>query len=68
MPEEALGEIFHPFYRVEEARDRQTGGTGLGLAIATRAMQLHGENIKAAKAHGGGLIVEMRLPTGEPSV
>lgn len=62
VPEEALGEIFRPFYRVEEARDRQTGGSGLGLAIAARAMRLHEGNIKATNAPGGGLIVEMRLP------
>lgn len=62
VPEEALGEIFRPFYRVEDARDRQTGGTGLGLAIAARAVRLHGGTIKAANAADGGLIVEMRLP------
>ena len=62
VPEEALAEIFRPFYRVEDARDRQTGGTGLGLAIAARAVRLHGGTIKAANATDGGLIVEMRLP------
>ena len=25
--------IFRPFYRTDEARDRESGGTGLGLAI-----------------------------------
>lgn len=68
VPEESLGEIFRPFYRVEEARDRRKGGTGLGLAIATRAMHLHGGIIIAANAPGGGLIVEIRLPAREPSV
>src|ERR1044071_128315 len=62
VPEEAITEIFRPFYRVEDARDRQTGGTGLGLAIAARAVRLHGGTIKAANAADGGLIVEMRLP------
>jgi signal transduction histidine kinase len=62
VPEEAIDEIFRPFYRVEDARDRQTGGTGLGLAIAARAVRLHGGTIKAANASGGGLVVEMRLP------
>lgn len=62
VPEEAIAEIFRPFYRVEDARDRQTGGTGLGLAIAARAVRLHGGTIKAANAADGGLIVEMRLP------
>jgi two-component system sensor histidine kinase CpxA len=62
VPDEAIDEIFRPFYRVEDARDRQTGGTGLGLAIAARAIFSHGGTIKAANANGGGLMVEMRLP------
>lgn len=62
VPEEAIAEIFRPFYRVEDARDRQTGGSGLGLAIAARAIRLHDGTITAANASGGGLIVEMRLP------
>lgn len=62
VPEEAIDKIFRPFYRVEDARDRQTGGTGLGLAIAARAMRLHGGAIKAANMAGGGLVVEISLP------
>lgn len=65
VPEEAIEEIFRPFYRVEDARDRQSGGTGLGLAIAARAVRLHGGTIKAANAQGGGLIVELNLPVRE---
>jgi two-component system sensor histidine kinase CpxA len=65
VPEETLDKIFRPFYRVEDARDRQTGGTGLGLAIAARAMHLHGGTIEAANAPGGGLVVEMRLPLND---
>jgi two-component system sensor histidine kinase CpxA len=62
VPEESIDEIFRPFYRVEDARDRQTGGAGLGLAIAARAVHLHAGSIKAANAPDGGLIVEIRLP------
>jgi signal transduction histidine kinase len=62
VPDEAIDKIFRPFYRVEDARDRQTGGTGLGLAIAARAVFSHGGTIKAANASGGGLAVEIRLP------
>ena len=42
VPENALAEIFRPFYRVDDARDREAGGVGLGLAIAERAVRLHG--------------------------
>jgi two-component system sensor histidine kinase CpxA len=62
VPEESIDEIFRPFYRVEDARDRQTGGAGLGLAIAARAVHLHAGTIKAANAPDGGLIVEIMLP------
>jgi len=62
VPEESLEKIFRPFYRTEDARDRQSGGgTGLGLAITERAVRLHGGTIKAVNAPGGGLAVEMKL-------
>jgi len=63
VPEAALDEIFRPFYRVEDARDRKTGGTGLGLSIAARAVHSHRGTIKADNAVDGGLRVEIRLPT-----
>jgi len=34
VPEEALQKIFEPFYRLDDARNRDTGGAGLGLSIA----------------------------------
>jgi two-component system sensor histidine kinase CpxA len=62
VPEDALERIFRPFYRTEDARDRQSGGgTGLGLAITERAVHLHGGSVKAVNASGGGLSVEMKL-------
>jgi two-component system sensor histidine kinase CpxA len=62
VPEDVIEEIFRPFYRVEDDRDRKTGGTGLGLSIAARAVRLHRGTIKAANAKDGGLLVEIRLP------
>jgi two-component system sensor histidine kinase CpxA len=62
VPEEALEKIFRPFYRTEDARDRQSGGgTGLGLAITERAVRMHGGSVQAVNAPGGGLAVEMKL-------
>jgi signal transduction histidine kinase len=63
LPETELTNVFRPFYRITNARERETGGTGLGLAISERAVRLHGGTIKAENAPGGGLLVEMRLPT-----
>ena len=62
VPENALTEIFRPFYRVDDARDREAGGVGLGLAIAERAVRLHGGNVKATNAPDAGLIVRLTLP------
>jgi two-component system sensor histidine kinase CpxA len=62
VPEEALREIFRPFYRMDGSRTRETGGTGLGLAITERAVRLHGGTVKAENIKGGGFRVELRLP------
>ncbi len=62
VPDEALSELFRPFFRVAQARDRQSGGVGLGLAIAERAVQAHGGSISAQNAPDGGLLIEFRLP------
>jgi two-component system sensor histidine kinase CpxA len=61
VPPESLDRIFHPFYRVESDRDRQSGGVGLGLAIARRAVELHHGSIAASNANPG-LRVDLRLP------
>ncbi len=65
VPENALAEIFRPFYRVDDARDREAGGVGLGLAIAERAVRLHGGSVAAANAPDSGLIVRLTLPNAE---
>jgi two-component system sensor histidine kinase CpxA len=63
VPENELARIFQPFYRTETARSRDTGGTGLGLAIAQRAALVHGGSISAENEPGGGLAVEMWIPS-----
>ena len=63
VPEDALRDIFKPFHRVSEARDRQSGGAGLGLAITEQAIQLHGGRVTARNATGGGLVVQIVLPS-----
>jgi two-component system sensor histidine kinase CpxA len=62
VPSEQLTQIFKPFFRVTEARDRNSGGTGIGLAIAKQAVLMHGGSIEARNAKEGGLIVEINLP------
>jgi two-component system sensor histidine kinase CpxA len=63
VPPETLENLFRPFYRVADARDRQSGGTGLGLAITERAVRVHGGTIQVENApDGSGLSVTIRLP------
>jgi two-component system sensor histidine kinase CpxA len=62
IPEPDLQRVFEPFYRVDTARQRETGGFGLGLSIARRAIDQHGGTI-AATNRGPGLRVTIQLPT-----
>ncbi|HEV2883730.1 MAG TPA: ATP-binding protein [Pyrinomonadaceae bacterium] len=62
VPVNVLKEIFRPFYRVDDARDREAGGVGLGLAIAERAVRVHGGSIEAFNSPTRGLIVKITLP------
>ena len=45
VPEEALEQVFQPFHRVEESRNRETGGVGLGLPIARNMLRAHGGEV-----------------------
>jgi len=62
IPTQQLEKIFQPFYRVQEARDRNSGGHGLGLAIAEAAIKRHGGTIKAQNRETGGLEIQVSLP------
>jgi two-component system, OmpR family, sensor histidine kinase CpxA len=66
VPESELVNIFVPFYRVADDRNRQSGGTGLGLAIADRVVRIHGGTIQARNAAPRGLEVEILLPQAAP--
>lgn len=62
VPAADLQKIFHPFYRVAKARDRESGGAGLGLAIADRVIRIHGGAIRAENAQPAGLQVVIEIP------
>jgi two-component system sensor histidine kinase CpxA len=61
VPDELLGAIFEPFFRVEGHRSRASGGVGLGLAIARRAVSVHRGRISARNADPG-LVIAIELP------
>jgi two-component system sensor histidine kinase CpxA len=62
VSEEDREQIFRPFYRTDEARDRESGGTGLGLAIVDTAVQQHRGTVKAEDSPLGGLRLIIWLP------
>jgi two-component system, OmpR family, sensor histidine kinase CpxA len=62
VPPDSLDKLFQPFYRLDDARGRQTGGVGLGLAITERAVRFHGGKVSAFNRPQGGLVIEIRLP------
>lgn len=67
VPEEHIKDIFEPFFRTCEARDRQSGGYGLGLAISQRTVRLHGGEIIAQNSTPPhkGLTIKVTLPAAE---
>ena len=62
IPEDRLKDVFRPFVRLEESRNRDSGGAGLGLAIARSVVLAHGGAIVLANRPAGGLRALVRLP------
>ncbi|GLY92494.1 sensor histidine kinase [Actinoallomurus iriomotensis] len=61
LPEQVLPQVFERFYKADAARTR-TPGNGLGLAIARENARLHGGDLTAGNADGGGARFVLRLP------
>ena len=60
--------IFERFYRVDQARSRDTGGTGLGLSIVRHVATNHGGEVLVSSQEGEGSTFVLRIPaagTGE---
>lgn len=62
IPEDQLEQVFEPFYRLEQSRNRESGGSGLGLSIARNIAQAHGGNLVLQNASETGLEAVLRLP------
>jgi two-component system sensor histidine kinase CpxA len=61
MAEQDLEAVFQPFYRLEAARERETGGVGLGLAIVKTCIESCQGTVRCRNRAPHGLEVEMRL-------
>ncbi|HEX6354447.1 HAMP domain-containing sensor histidine kinase [Actinophytocola sp.] len=61
LPGHVLPHVFDRFYKADAARTR-TPGSGLGLAIALENARLHGGDLTAGNADGGGARFVLRLP------
>ena len=68
VPQEALKDLFNPFFRVADKPGRTSGGAGIGLAIAFHAVSLHHGTISAMNRSSGGLTVEISLPMHEGDI
>jgi len=64
VPDEALAQIFDPFYRVDVSRARETGGAGLGLAIVKTCVESCGGRVSCHNREPHGLSVVITLPAG----
>ncbi|GFZ97349.1 hypothetical protein GCM10008018_49630 [Paenibacillus marchantiophytorum] len=54
IPEEAQGQMFSKFFRVDNSDRRQIGGTGLGLAIVKEIVEGHNGQISYTSEMGQG--------------
>lgn len=62
IPAEHMDRVFERFYRVDDARSRETGGTGLGLAIVRHVATNHGGEVNVRSRPGEGSTFTLRIP------
>ena len=62
IPAEHLAHLTEPFYRVDKARQRETGGYGLGLYLCRVIAEAHGGELSILSEPGKGTQVTATLP------
>ena len=53
LSEDALENLFTPFYRADQSRSKATGGSGLGLYIVKTILDLHGMGYRIVNTENG---------------
>lgn len=67
IPAEHFEAILDPFFRLDDARARDTAGFGLGIPTAHRLLRRFGGALAFANAPGGGLVVTVTVPAAGES-
>lgn len=62
IPEDLLEQVFEPYFRLENSRNRSFGGTGLGLSITRNMALLNNGELTLHNKPGGGRIAKLSLP------
>jgi two-component system osmolarity sensor histidine kinase EnvZ len=62
IPDTEREQVFRPFYRLDHARNQDSGSTGLGLAIARDIARIHGGDIALSRSALGGLKAVLKVP------
>lgn len=62
IPESEWENVFRPFYRLDPARNLDSGGVGLGMSIARDVVRGHGGTLTLENSDLGGLRVVIKIP------
>lgn len=65
IPEDLIGRVFEPFFRVDLSRRKSLPGAGLGLAIAKEIVERFGGTISITNRKPAGLVQTVTLPMQE---
>ncbi len=65
VPESQLPNLFDPFFRADQSRDRSTGGVGLGLTIVKTCVESCGGTVRCRNLQPRGFEVALRFSPAE---
>ncbi len=61
MKEEDMENLFSPYKRIEEKRNRSIEGTGLGMSITRQLLDLMGSSLKVKSEYGKGSVFSFEI-------